>query len=151
MPDCRRNRRCGDVASRWRNAAAPTWQQRYLVGEGAVQVAGDGGDDVALGHSVVAGVGEALAARNATTAALALIGLSDAGPHRHGAAALWEIRGVKGWGGVEERLFIIRLSSFFCGYKKKKINLQVRFENCVALKKTYRTHTLAAKLGSLSR
>lgn len=42
------------------------------MGEGAVQVAGDGGDDVALGHSVVAGVGEALAARNAAPAAAAL-------------------------------------------------------------------------------
>lgn len=63
------------------------------MGEGAVQVAGDGGDDVALGHSVVAGVGEALAARNAApaAAALALIDLGGAGPHRHGAAALWEV------------------------------------------------------------
>lgn len=65
------------------------------MGEGAVQVAGDGGDDVALGHSVVAGVGEALSARKAAAtaagaAALALIDLGGAGPHRHSAAALCE-------------------------------------------------------------
>lgn len=80
------------------------------MGEGAVQVAGDGGDDVALGHSVVAGVGEALAARNAApaaaaaAAALALIDLGGAGPHRHGAAALWE---------VCRKTFCIRLTCFF--------------------------------------
>lgn len=88
MPDCRRKSRLALSGLKWRNAAAATRRQRYLVGEGAVQVAGDGGDDVALGHGVVAGVGEALAARNAAAATLALIGLGSAGPHRYRAAAL---------------------------------------------------------------
>lgn len=77
--------RTDDLPLKWRSAAAPRRRQPYLVGEGAIQVAGDGGDDVALGHGVVAGVGEALAAGNA--AALALVAVGDAGPHRRGAAA----------------------------------------------------------------
>lgn len=91
MPDCRRKSRLALSGLKWRNAAAATRRQRYLMGEGAVQVAGDGGDDIALGYGVVAGVGEALAARNAAAAAaatLALIGLGGAGPHRYRAAAL---------------------------------------------------------------
>lgn len=58
------------------------------MGQGAIQVAGDSWDNVTLGHGVVTGVREALATRAA--AALALIYLGGAGPHRYGAAALWE-------------------------------------------------------------
>lgn len=58
----------------------------YFEGQSAIQVAGDGWDNIALGHSVVAGVGEALAAAGA---ALALINLSSTGPHRNSAATLW--------------------------------------------------------------
>lgn len=57
----------------------------YLEGQSAIQVAGDGRDDIALGHCVVAGVGEALAG---AAAALALIYLSSTGPHRYSAATL---------------------------------------------------------------
>jgi len=66
----------------------------YFEGQSAIQVAGDGWDNVTLGHSVVTRVGEALA-----TAVLALIDLSSAGPHRDSAAAIWgikqQVRGLK--------------------------------------------------------
>lgn len=57
------------------------------MGQGAIQVAGDGWDNITLGHSVVTGVREALAATAA--AALALIDLSSTGPHRYSTATLW--------------------------------------------------------------
>lgn len=52
----------------------------YFEGQSAIQVAGDGWDDITLGHRVVAGVGEALA--GAAVAVLTLIYLSSTGPHR---------------------------------------------------------------------
>lgn len=66
----------------------------YFVGKGAVQVAGDGRDNITLGDSVVTGVREALATTAAATAAaapaaaLALIDLGGTGPHRYSAATL---------------------------------------------------------------
>lgn len=59
----------------------------YFEGQRAVQIAGDGRDNIALGHRVVTGVGEALA--SAAAAVLALIYLSSTGPHRYSAATLW--------------------------------------------------------------
>lgn len=62
----------------------------YFEGQRAVQVAWNGWDDVTLGHSVVTGVREALAAAAAAAAAaLDLVDLSSTGPHRYGAATLW--------------------------------------------------------------
>lgn len=58
----------------------------YFEGQSAIQVVGDGWDNITLGHSVVTGVGEALAT---AAAALALIDLSSAGPHRYSTATLW--------------------------------------------------------------
>lgn len=58
----------------------------YFKGQSAIQVAGYGWDDITLGHSVVTGVGEALAT---VAAVLALIDLSSAGPHRYSTATLW--------------------------------------------------------------
>lgn len=57
----------------------------HLQGQSAVQVAGDGGEHGALGHSVVAGVREARA-----TAAAALTGghLRCTRPHGYSAATL---------------------------------------------------------------
>lgn len=57
----------------------------YFEGQGPIQVAGNGGDDVTLGHSVVTGVGEALAT---AAAALALIDLCSARPHCYCTATL---------------------------------------------------------------
>lgn len=57
----------------------------YFEGESAIEVAGNGRDDVTLSHGVVTGVREALPA---AAAVLALIDLGSAGPHRHGAATL---------------------------------------------------------------
>lgn len=56
----------------------------YFEGQSAIQVARDGWDNITLGHGVVTGVGEALAA----AAALGLIDLSSAGPHRYSTATL---------------------------------------------------------------
>lgn len=61
----------------------------YFEGQRAIQVAGDGWDNITLGHSVVTGVGEALAAAAAAAADLALVDLSGAGPHRYSTATLW--------------------------------------------------------------
>lgn len=60
----------------------------YFEGQSAIYVAGNGGDDITLSHSVVTGIGEALAA-----AAAAVLGLADirpTGSHRYSTATLWE-------------------------------------------------------------
>lgn len=58
------------------------------MGKGAIQVAGDGRDNITLGDSVVTGVREALATTAAAAAALALTDLSGTGPHCYSAATL---------------------------------------------------------------
>lgn len=64
----------------------------YFECQSAVQVAGDGGDHVALGDSVVTGVGEALT--TTAGAVLALTDLRSAGPHCHCTATLWGFRDI---------------------------------------------------------
>lgn len=60
----------------------------YFQGLVAIQFAGDGGD-VTLGHSLVT-------LATAAAAALALVDLSNAGPHRYSAATLWGFKWLKG-------------------------------------------------------
>lgn len=81
-------------------------ERPYFVGKGAIQVAGDGRDNITLGDSVVTGVREALATTAAAAAAaatatgaaaaLALIDLSGTGPHRYSAATLWGFKWLTG-------------------------------------------------------
>lgn len=71
-------------------------ERPYFVGKGAIQVAGDGWDNITLGDRVVTGVREALAATAASTAALALTDLSGTGPHRYSAATLWGFKWLTG-------------------------------------------------------
>lgn len=71
--------------------------------ERSIQVAGDGWDNVTLGHSVVTWVREALAT---SAAALALIDLSSASPHCYSTSTLWGVQRVEKFENLGRRLSI---------------------------------------------